>query len=83
MYRLALLIALALLTVGTTGCFHNNSCGTGWRPGSLLFGNRQPAAAAQPLPCCPQPVQCCDPCAGMTTVGSPVISAPMAAPCCQ
>ncbi len=43
MYKLLLLTVLALLTVGTTGCFHNN-CGTGWRPSSL-FGSRQPTAA--------------------------------------
>jgi hypothetical protein len=80
MRKLLILTALALMTAGTTGCFHNNTCG-GLRGG--LFGSRQPAPAA--LPCCPQQVQCCDPCAGVT-VSSPIMSAPMAAPmaapCC-
>ncbi len=81
MRKLLILTALALLTAGTSGCFHNNT-GTGWRPGGMLFGNRQPTPATQ---CC-QPVQCCDPCAGMSTgatiVGTPMMAAPMAAPCC-
>ena len=83
MNKLVLLGGLALLVAGTSGCFHNN-CGSGWRPGGMLFGSRQPTPA-QTVQCC-QPVQCCDPCAGATVVGSPVMSAPMAAPvaapCC-
>ena len=80
MRKLLILTALALMTAGTTGCFHSNTCG-GFRAGGL-FGSRQPTQAA--APCC-QPVQCCDPCAGVT-VSAPMMSAPMAAPmsapCC-
>jgi len=78
MRKLLILSALALMTAGTSGCFHNNC------RGFSLFGSRQPAPA--PVQCC-QPVQpCCDPCGG-ATMGAPIMgapmAAPMAAPCCQ
>jgi hypothetical protein len=87
MRNLLVLSVLSLLTVSTTGCFHN-CCSPGMAGG--LFAKRAPAPqqCCQPVQCCPQP--CCDPCAGGGMMGggyaapvttmSPVMTT---APCCQ
>ncbi len=74
MRKLWILSVLVLLTVGTTGCFHN-ICGPGM--GGLFAARRPQQTAVQCCrPYCPPP--CCDPCATTTvTQMMPTV------PCCQ
>lgn len=88
MRKLALFVALAALTASASGCNCFQHCGTGWRPGALLFGMGQPAYAPAPAYypqqpcCCPQPQCCCDPCAGGATSGVQYAPTSSTQPCC-
>ena len=76
MRKLLFLSMVAVVAVSATGCHcTRNRCGG-------MF-NRQASYAQAPVMCCPQQVQCCDPCAtgGAAMMGSPMVSD--GASCCN